>query len=231
MAGTWQDIFGTIQTFFRLGLSGPRLKASGSNLLIRNGGDTADSAVTASLVNISGDSFVLNSDAAASGADWKITFQRPTTGMTANYTLTLPVDDGTSNQYLKTDGSGVLSWATVSGGGSTSMDIAVTLDGAMGNSQKLIAAYKFATSATLPASLTGSSFVALVAATASTTVTLYKNGASIGTLVWAAAGTVPTVTFTTATTFAIGDYFQVIGPATADATLADIGLTFKASIP
>ena len=27
--------------------------------------------------------------------------------------LTLPVDDGTANQYLKTDGSGALSWATV----------------------------------------------------------------------------------------------------------------------
>ena len=27
--------------------------------------------------------------------------------------LTLPVDDGTPNQYLKTDGSGALSWATV----------------------------------------------------------------------------------------------------------------------
>ena len=28
--------------------------------------------------------------------------------------LTLPVDDGTANQYLKTDGSGALSWASVS---------------------------------------------------------------------------------------------------------------------
>ncbi len=30
--------------------------------------------------------------------------------------LTLPVDDGSANQYLKTDGSGALSWATVVGG-------------------------------------------------------------------------------------------------------------------
>ena len=30
--------------------------------------------------------------------------------------LTLPVDDGTANQYLKTDGSGALSWSTVSAG-------------------------------------------------------------------------------------------------------------------
>jgi hypothetical protein len=32
--------------------------------------------------------------------------------LTANYTLTLPADDGTANQVLQTDGSGVLSWAT-----------------------------------------------------------------------------------------------------------------------
>lgn len=33
------------------------------------------------------------------------------------YTLTLPTDDGTSNQFLQTNGSGVLTWATASGGG------------------------------------------------------------------------------------------------------------------
>ena len=32
----------------------------------------------------------------------------------ADVELTLPVDDGTANQYLKTDGSGALSWSTVS---------------------------------------------------------------------------------------------------------------------
>jgi hypothetical protein len=38
------------------------------------------------------------------------------------YTFTLPADDGTPDQYLKTDGSGTTSWATVSAspGGSTS---------------------------------------------------------------------------------------------------------------
>lgn len=32
--------------------------------------------------------------------------------LAANYTLTLPVDDGNANEVLKTDGSGTLSWAT-----------------------------------------------------------------------------------------------------------------------
>jgi hypothetical protein len=44
--------------------------------------------------------------------------QAPTT-ISSNYTLTLPVDDGASGQYLKTDGSGVLSWDTPAGGGSS----------------------------------------------------------------------------------------------------------------
>jgi len=36
--------------------------------------------------------------------------------LSANYTLTLPVDDGTSGQVLRTDGSGVLSWITPAAG-------------------------------------------------------------------------------------------------------------------
>ncbi len=42
--------------------------------------------------------------------------------ISASYTLTLPGDDGTANQYLKTDGSGNLSWATVSAGSATTLD-------------------------------------------------------------------------------------------------------------
>lgn len=40
-----------------------------------------------------------------------ITLQAPSS-IAASYTLTLPVDDGTSGQVLTTDGSGVLSWTT-----------------------------------------------------------------------------------------------------------------------
>ena len=42
--------------------------------------------------------------------------------ITASYTLTLPGDDGDANQYLQTDGSGNLSWATVSAGSATTLD-------------------------------------------------------------------------------------------------------------
>lgn len=45
-----------------------------------------------------------------------ITLQAPATVLTS-FTLTLPGDDGTSGQFLQTNGSGILSWQTVAGGG------------------------------------------------------------------------------------------------------------------
>ena len=41
-----------------------------------------------------------------------VALQAPAT-VSSNYTLTLPAADGSANQYLKTDGSGALSWSTV----------------------------------------------------------------------------------------------------------------------
>jgi len=46
-----------------------------------------------------------------------VSFKGPaTTTSNAAVQLTLPVDDGTADQYLKTNGSGVLSWAAAGGG-------------------------------------------------------------------------------------------------------------------
>lgn len=46
-----------------------------------------------------------------------ITIEGPPHSAAANYTLTLPDDDGTNGQVLSTDGSGRLSWVDNSGGG------------------------------------------------------------------------------------------------------------------
>lgn len=86
--------------------------------------------------------------------------------------------------------------------------------------------HQFVSSVTLPINLTGSKFASTVAATASATYTIRKNGASIGTLVWAAAGTVPVVTFAAGVNFIAGDFLDIIGPASPDATLAGITATF-----
>jgi len=114
----FSDLLGTTKDYFKLGFTGVRLKNSSGNLLVRNTGDSADAEITASKVNVSGESLVINSDSAGTAADWKITVQRPTSGMTADVALTLPVDDGTAGQVLSTDGSGILSWVSA---GSTAL--------------------------------------------------------------------------------------------------------------
>lgn len=115
--GRWIDLLGTLKTGIKLGLTGVLLKNNAGNLTVRNNADAADSEVTMSKLNVSGNVVVINSDAAGSGADWLYTLQRPAAGMTAAVVLTLPVDDGTPSQVLQTDGAGVLSWTST--GGST----------------------------------------------------------------------------------------------------------------
>lgn len=113
------DLGGTLLTSFRIGAAGAatRLKKITGGFAVRNDADSADEELTASKFNASGNTgLVINSDSAGAGADWKITINRPASGMTADYTLTLPVDDGSASQYLQTDGSGNLSWQTVSAG-------------------------------------------------------------------------------------------------------------------
>jgi hypothetical protein len=108
----YSDIVATTKGYFKLGLTGVRLKNSSGNLLVRNNGDSADAEITASKVNVSGNDVVLNSDSAGAGADWKITLSRPVSGMTADVALVLPPDDGSPGQVLGTDGSGNLSFVS-----------------------------------------------------------------------------------------------------------------------
>ena len=51
----------------------------------------------------------------------KVTLKAPDT-LAADYTLTLPANDGDADQYLKTDGSGVTSWAAIPSGTFTLSD-------------------------------------------------------------------------------------------------------------
>jgi hypothetical protein len=111
--GLFSDLLGTTRAYFKIGgTTGVRLKNSSGDLLVRNTADSADSAITVSKANVSGDVIDINSDAAGSGADWKYTLQRPAAGMSAAVTLTLPPDDGSPGQVLGTDGSGVLSFVS-----------------------------------------------------------------------------------------------------------------------
>jgi hypothetical protein len=106
--------------------------------------------------------------------------------------------------------------------------IGVTQPGTTGNNQKLLV-HQLPHAITLPASLAGSSMTALTAATASTAFVLaYKRGGtttSIATFTFAAAGTTATISGVVIPTLAAGDILTISGPATADATLADIGFS------
>ena len=84
---------------------------------------------------------------------------------------------------------------------------------------------KLAVGVKFPAGAASSYAVASVAATGSTVYTFKKNGSSFATTTFAGSGTTGTWTQASDSTFAAGDILEVDGPATADATLANIGLT------
>ena len=57
-----------------------------------------------------------------------VTLKGPAHSAAASYTLTLPTTDGTANQVLKTDGSGVLDWVDQASGGGGWTYSAITAD-------------------------------------------------------------------------------------------------------
>lgn len=75
---------------------------------------------------------------------------------------------------------------------------------------------------TFPASFSTSTVKAKVAATAQTDFDVQRNGSSIGTLRFAAAATTATWVSVSGFTSAAGDTFEIIPPATADATLSNV---------
>ena len=62
--------------------------------------------------------------------------------------------------------------------------------------------------------------------TSTTTFTINKNGSSVGTITFATNG-VATFTSVSGATFASGDVLTIIGQATPDATLANVGITLS----
>jgi hypothetical protein len=76
---------------------------------------------------------------------------------------------------------------------------------------------------TLPINLTGSRATSEVAANASATFTIKKNGASIGTFNFAAAASTATFTFAAAVSFTAGtDILTVEAPNPRDVNLSDV---------
>ncbi len=98
---------------------GGALDVNGQDIVSTSNGDIELDPNGSGLVVFKGNStkgagqFKLNCEANSHG----ITIKGPPHSAAASYTLTLPNDDGSADQVLKTDGSGVLSWADPGGGG------------------------------------------------------------------------------------------------------------------
>lgn len=114
------------------------------------------------------------------------------------------------------------------GATTTVYDLLLFFGGVLGASEKLariVADRAF----TLPVDLAGSQAAIGINPDSTLTLTLLKNGASIGTVTFSTIGA-PTITVASSTAFSVGDVFGVDAPASADASGADISLAIKATI-
>lgn len=84
------------------------------------------------------------------------------------------------------------------------------------------------TTVTLPSGLTGSVFKNRAVPTGSYSITINKNGSSIGSINFAASGATATFTFSSLQTFSPGDIVELVG-GTADLTILGIYGTLSAT--
>jgi len=137
----------------------------------------------------------------------------------SNFNDTTPAAPaGSLNVVWATDGSG-----NDSASYPAPTDIAVTAPGVGTNNQVLIR-FKLNRAVTFPANAPLSHANASANATGNTTYTFKKNGSSFATVLYSSGGAVGAFTQASDSTFAAGDLLELDGPATADATLADVGI-------
>lgn len=128
--------------------------------------------------------------------------------------------------YLESTGERLVfnGTAWISSAGVQPYDLHVTYNGRMDNGVTLLRAILPRTT-TFNSGLTESFAKSEVAAAAEAVCTIYKNGASVGTITWAAAATTGAFAMATTQGFSAGDILEIVAPTLSDATLADISIT------
>lgn len=129
---------------------------------------------------------------------------------------------GTAGQVLTSNGAGAI--ATMQ---SPPFDVHTFLPGLQTSASQLLYRGRLARAVTFAANFAGSYFTATANATGSTVFDIQKNGSSVGTCTIAAASITGTFATSggTAQSFDAGDVLAIVGPATEDATLADMAFT------
>ena len=139
-------------------------------------------------------------------------------------TVTVPAG---ASQLLHTTGStnGLVAVAPAAqAGGAAPFDIAVYFPGQPEAAERLLK-LEVARGFTLPADLAGSRGHADSAATAEAVCTILKNGASVGSITFAAASQDAAFALAGGLALVPGDRLELVAPATQDATLAGLALT------
>lgn len=108
-------------------------------------------------------------------------------------------------------------------------DVAVSFDGAPAASAtiRIVAPRAFNSGA----SFVGTLCSAGTAATAQTDFLVKNNGSTVATLRFAASGTTCSIVSPTTTSFVATDVITIVAPGSADATLANIAISIKGSLP
>jgi hypothetical protein len=124
------------------------------------------------------------------------------------------------NNQIPAYNSGASKWENID----APYNIGLFVAGVMTNSE-IVLMHVLPYAVEIASGASGSYAKAAVAATAAADITINKNGSSIGTIHFGVAGTIATFVFTTNQTFAAGDIISLVAPSSADATLANIGIT------
>jgi hypothetical protein len=119
------------------------------------------------------------------------------------------------------DGSGNVSGEV---GPGLPIDIAAFAPG-LGTNVQILLRLKLNRGIKFPASATLSNATASANCTGNTTYTLKKNGSAFATVLFTAGGATGAWTQASDSTFVATDLLEIDGPAVADATLKDVGIT------
>lgn len=137
------------------------------------------------------------------------------------------IDSGADNtRIVYCDGSEILAIGASPSAATGPYDLGLYLPG-QPEAGAVLLQYVAPRSFTLPAGLTGSQGYAGTAATAQADLDLQRNGASIGTITFAAASSTASFSLASETAFVAGDRVLVVAPPSQDPTLAELSITFK----